>query len=132
MSLSAVNMIVHGASVRKVITAAETLTLNTAPVDLLAAPGAGKAYIVHDAWMYKPAGTVGGGGGNLNVRGGTSVQAHITRANAFPAAARRRRFPLEEANIPANGALNVSMSTAALTGNDVDLTVTVIYSIIAV
>ena len=132
MSLSAVNLLIHGASIRKVITAAQTLTLNSAPVQLLAAPGAGKAYIVHDAWMDKPAGTVGAGGGNLNLRVGTVVQAFIARNNAFPAAARRRRFPVGEANISANGALNVSMSTGALTGNDVPLTVTVIYSIIAV
>ena len=132
MSLSAVNLIVHGASVRKVITAAQTLTLNATPINLLGAPGAGRAYIVHDAWMDKPAGTVGAGGGNLNIRVGTVVQAHITRVNAFPAAARRRRFPVAEANISANGALNVSMSTGALTGNDVDLVITVIYSVIAV
>ena len=92
MSLSAPTVIIKGASATRVLTAAETLDLNTTAIDIVGAPGARLALLPRAFILSKRSGVVGAAGGNITFRIGTnSITANLSRANMFPAAARTYR-----------------------------------------
>ena len=68
MSLSAPTVIIKGASVTRILTAAETRALNTTAITILGAPGAGLAIAPREFILSKGAGTVGAAGGNTTIR----------------------------------------------------------------
>lgn len=122
-------LILDRASVTRILTAAETLALNATPIELVAAPGAGRFIVPEMMIVSKAAGAAGAAGGNLQLRVGSSTLASATRAQAFPAGAVNRAMPVGAGNAPTNGNLNVNMATAAMTGQNRPVTVTVVYSV---
>lgn len=125
-------LLLDRASVTRVLTAAETLALNSTPIELVPAPGAGKVLVPESVVLSKPAGVAGAGGGNFNVRVGTGIYKARSRANAFPAAARTSVIkPDGDETVAENGSINVNMSSADMTGQDQDVVLTVVYSLFA-
>ena len=135
MSLSAPTVIIKGASATRVLTAAETLDLNTTAIMIVGAPGAGKVLAPREFILSKGAGTVGAAGGNTTIRfvGQTALSANLSRANLFPAGARTYRVKADDSNLRLfpNAALEIHMATADMTGNDVPLAVTAIYDVVS-
>lgn len=130
--MKARGLILENASVSRVLTAAESLALNTTPIELVPAPGAGKVLVPEVLVLSKPAGTAGAAGGNFQVRVGTTTYKARSRANAFPAAARTSVIKADgDETVPENGSINVNMATAAMTGQDQDCLMTLVYSVYA-
>ena len=79
---------------RTLIPNADVLTLNTAPVELLPAPGSGKAWAPRSVLLQSAAGTAGAGG-NVDLRYGTSTtnrfDANVGASSVFPTAGRTQR-----------------------------------------
>ena len=89
MSLSAPTVIIKGASVTRILTAAETLALNTTAITIAPAPGAGKVLVPREFILSKGAGTVGAAGGNVTVRyvGQTALSAEPISCQPVPGGA---------------------------------------------
>jgi hypothetical protein len=133
MSLSAPTVIIRGASVTKVLTAAETRALNTTAITVVPAPGAGMVLVPREFILSKGAGTVGASGGNVTFRFGTSsITANLGRSVLFVAAERTYHVtPAANIRLQVNTSINIHMATADMTGNDVPLAVTVIYNVVS-
>lgn len=134
MSLSGQAILIRGASATRVLTAAETLALNTTAITIVGAPGSHKALVPREFILSKGAGTIGAAGGNVTFRLGTnSITANLGRATMFPAAARTFRVGLDDDNLQLriNTSLNIHMATADMTGSDVPLAVTCIYDVVS-
>ena len=135
MSLSAPTVIIKGASVTRILTAAETRALNTTAITILGAPGAGLAIAPREFILSKGAGTVGAAGGNTTIRfvGQTALSANLSRANLFPAGRRAYRVKANDSNLRLflDTALEIHMATADMTGSDVPLAVTTIYDVVS-
>lgn len=126
------SLLLDRASVSRVLTAAETLALNTTAIEFVGAPGAGRVLVPHEFVISKPAGTAGAAGGNLQVRVGNTVYKARSRANTFPAAARTSVIKADgDETVEENGSINVNMATAAMTGQDQDCLCTCVYSMYA-
>ena len=132
MSQRSGKLLLDRASVTRILTAAETLALNTTAIELVGSPGAGRAIVPHEAFLSKPSGTAGTGGGNVEIRLGTSGVSGMsaTRAQTFPAGAAQRHLAPNSGAGDDNAALNIGMATGDMAANTSALTVTVLYSIV--
>ena len=118
-----------------VIPAADTLKLNTTPIDLIPAPGPGRVIVVRRGLFSKPAGVAGAGGGDLEVgyKDGAGIL-DVTRASSFSAGVALRS--VSAADHARNGiaalvntAIVVRMLTTDMTGNDQDMTIHILFDI---
>ena len=133
MSLRAASLLIDEASVHIRVSAVDTRALNTTRYMLVEAPGPGRVIVPELVVFEKAAGTAGTGGGNLTVvHGATGTNAlisGISRANMFPAGARRYQAAPRNESVSVNQPLMLRMETANMGANNRHLNVHVKYSI---
>ncbi len=123
-------------SATKTITSSEILSLNTTPIEVIAAPGSGKAIQVVGA-LAETASSVGSSYGTNTDLGlfssGAGTEQALNTGILLASAAEKSIFSIVDSGIAAdNNAINAKVKTGDPTAGDFDVKITVLYTEIEV